>query len=83
MSLLTSSILLAASFFGLNLHVTVGTSVGLRPVRIFSGEPGSSVSIVFGYGLGNRGSIPGTGERIFPVASVSRPALGLTQPPVQ
>jgi hypothetical protein len=30
------------------------------------GEPGSSVE---------RGSIPGIGERIFPLASVSRPAL--------
>jgi hypothetical protein len=32
---------------------------------------------------GDRGSIPGRGERIFPLASVSRPALGPTQPPVQ
>jgi hypothetical protein len=47
------------------------------------GEPGSSVSIVFGYGLGDRGSIPGRGERIFPLTSVSIPALGPTQPPVQ
>jgi hypothetical protein len=31
---------------------------------------------------GDRGSIPGT-DRIFPVASVSRPALGPTQSPVQ
>jgi hypothetical protein len=31
----------------------------------------------------DRGSIPGRDERIFPVASVSRPALGPTQPPVQ
>jgi hypothetical protein len=29
------------------------------------------------------GSIPGRGERIFPLNSVSRPALGPTQPPVQ
>jgi hypothetical protein len=29
------------------------------------------------------GSIPGRDERIFPLASVSRPALGPTQPPVQ
>jgi hypothetical protein len=29
------------------------------------------------------GLIPGRGERIFPLASVSRPALGPTQPPVQ
>jgi hypothetical protein len=32
---------------------------------------------------GDRGSIPGRGERIFLIASVSRPALGSTQPPVQ
>jgi hypothetical protein len=32
---------------------------------------------------GDRGSIPGRGKRIFPLASVSRPALGSTQPPVQ
>jgi hypothetical protein len=32
---------------------------------------------------GDRGSISGTGERIFPLASVSRPALRPTQPPVQ
>jgi hypothetical protein len=31
----------------------------------------------------DQGSIPGRGERIFPLASVSRPALGSTQPPVQ
>jgi hypothetical protein len=33
--------------------------------------------------LGDRGSIPGRGEMIFPLASVSRPALGPTQPPAQ
>jgi hypothetical protein len=44
--------------------------------------PGSSVSIVSGQ-LGDRGSIPSIGKRIFPLASVSRPALGPTQPPVQ
>jgi hypothetical protein len=33
--------------------------------------------------LGDRGSIPGRGKRIFTLVSVSRPALGLTQPPVQ
>jgi hypothetical protein len=32
---------------------------------------------------GHRGSIPGRGERIFPLASMSRPALGPTQLPVQ
>jgi hypothetical protein len=38
-----------------------------------------SVSIVTGFGMGDRGSISGKG-RIF--ASMSRPALRLTQPPV-
>jgi hypothetical protein len=33
--------------------------------------------------LGDRGSIPGRGERIFPLTTVSRQALGPTQPPVQ
>jgi hypothetical protein len=50
------------------------------------GEPGSSVSIVSDYGLDNQAievHSPGRGERIFPLASVSRPALGPTQPPVQ
>jgi hypothetical protein len=32
---------------------------------------------------GDRGSIPDRGESIFPLASVSRPVLGPTQPPVQ
>jgi hypothetical protein len=32
---------------------------------------------------GDRGSIPGRGKRIFSLTSVSRPALGPTQPPVQ
>jgi hypothetical protein len=32
---------------------------------------GSSVSIVSDYGLGDRGSIPGRGDKIFPLTSVS------------
>jgi hypothetical protein len=35
------------------------------------------------YGLDDRGSIPGRGKGFFSLASVSRPALGPTQPPVQ
>jgi hypothetical protein len=31
----------------------------------------------------DKGSIPGRGKRFFPLTSVSRPALGSTQPPVQ
>jgi hypothetical protein len=38
---------------------------------------------VSAYGLGDRGSIPGKGKGFFSLASVSRPALGPTQPPVQ
>jgi hypothetical protein len=46
-------------------------------------DSGNSFSIVYGYGLDDLGSIPGRGERVFPLAFVSRPALGLTQPPVK
>jgi hypothetical protein len=35
------------------------------------------------YHAADQSSIPGRGERIFPLTSVSRPALGPTQPPVQ
>jgi hypothetical protein len=49
-------------------------------------EPGSLVSIVSDYGLDDRAikvrSLTGA-KRIFPLSSVSRPALGPTQPPVQ
>jgi hypothetical protein len=43
----------------------------------------SSVSIVSDYGLDDRGSITRQRQSIFPLSSVSRPALGPTQPPVQ
>jgi hypothetical protein len=48
-------------------------------------EPGSSVSIVSDNGLEDRAIEvdPRQGHRIFPLTSVSRPALGPTQPPVQ
>jgi hypothetical protein len=46
---------------------------------------GSSVSIVSGYRLDDRaiGVRSPAGQRIFPLASVSRPALGSTQPLVK
>jgi hypothetical protein len=44
---------------------------------------GSSVGIVSDYRLDDRDSISGRGKGFFSVASVSRPALGPTQPPVQ
>jgi hypothetical protein len=45
----------------------------------------SSGSIVSDYGLDDRaiGFDPRQGQRIFPLAFVSRPALGHTQPPFQ
>jgi hypothetical protein len=49
-------------------------------------DPGSSVNIVSGYGLDDRAievRSLGRDERIFPLTSVSRPALGRTEPPVQ
>jgi hypothetical protein len=48
---------------------------------IYYVELGSSVSVVCGYILDDRGSIPR--QIIFPLASASRPALRPTQPPVQ
>jgi hypothetical protein len=42
----------------------------------------SSVGIATGYLLDCRGSIPGRGK-IFLLSTVSRPALGPTQPPIQ
>jgi hypothetical protein len=47
---------------------------------------GSSVSIVSGYGLDDRAievRSPAEAKGFFPLASVSRPALGHTQPLVQ
>jgi hypothetical protein len=44
---------------------------------------GSSGSIVSDYGQDGRGSIPRQRQRVFPLTSASRPALGPTQPPVQ
>jgi hypothetical protein len=52
----------------------------------FSYEPGSSVNIVSGYGLDDRAievRSPAKAKRIFTLASVSIPALGPSQPPVQ
>jgi hypothetical protein len=48
-------------------------------------EPGTSVGIVSDYGLDDRAIEVRSpaGERIFPVTSVSRPALASTQPPAQ
>jgi hypothetical protein len=53
--------------------------------QILMGSRVSSGSIVSDYGLDDRaiGFDPQWGQRIFPLASLSRPALGPTQPPVQ
>jgi hypothetical protein len=52
---------------------------------LFNGEPGSSVSMVSGYGLDARAiEIRSPAEmKAFPIASVFRQALEPTQPPVQ
>jgi hypothetical protein len=50
------------------------------------GDSCSSVSIVSGYGLDDRAigfRSQAEAKDFLPLASVSRPALGLTQPPVQ
>jgi hypothetical protein len=54
----------------------------LHDVHIKFCELGSSVSIVSGYGLDGRSSIP-DGDRIFPLVCASRLALGPTEPPIQ
>jgi hypothetical protein len=61
--------------------------LSLRKINIYRSRL-SSGSIVSDYGLGDRatgrsGFDPRRGLRIFPLSSVSRPALGPTQPPVQ
>jgi hypothetical protein len=40
-------------------------------------------TLTTGWTTGRSGFDPRQGQRIFPLASVSRPALGPTQPPVQ
>jgi hypothetical protein len=50
--------------------------------RFTTCEPDNSLGVVSVYGLDDRGSIPGRDERFIPLTSVSRPALGPTQPPV-
>jgi hypothetical protein len=50
----------------------------------YNGEPGSSVSIVSGYGMDDPAiEVRFLVEASFPLAYVSRPALGPTQSPVQ
>jgi hypothetical protein len=44
---------------------------------------GSSVSTVSDHGLDGRGFDPRQRQRIFPLTSATRPAVGPTQPPVQ
>jgi hypothetical protein len=53
-----------------------------RAVGFISANWGSSVGIVSDYRLDDRFDLR-QGQRNFPLASVSRPALGPTQPPVQ
>jgi hypothetical protein len=66
--------------------VTCDSSSIIKYTNKKSRSRGSSVSIVSGYGLDYHAievRSPAEAKRIFPQASVSRPALGPTQPPVQ
>jgi hypothetical protein len=68
----------------INLEFSVPFLMFAITYSTYSGRSrSSSVGIVSVYTLDDRGSIPGRGERIIPLASVSRPALELTQPPAQ
>jgi hypothetical protein len=63
-----------------------GRSAFIRSPIMKHDEPGSSVSIVSGYGLDDRAievRFPAETKGFFPLASVSRAALRPTQPPVQ
>jgi hypothetical protein len=66
-------------------NIFVGKNEGKRMYGIPLGSRGSSVSIVSGYGLDDRAIEVRSpaGARISSLTSVSRPALGPTQPPVQ
>jgi hypothetical protein len=68
------------------LWLTINVPHSFTSSNVCESESGSSVSISVWLRAGrpgDRGSIPGRGERTFPLASVSRPALGPTQRPVQ
>jgi hypothetical protein len=60
----------------LELLIWVGTGVG-------AGLAQSVQCLTTGWTTGRSGFDPRQGQRIFPLSSVSRPALGPTQPPVQ
>jgi hypothetical protein len=70
-----------------NLQVQFLLNIFTREVsNLYENEPGSSVSIVSGYEVDDRAievRSPAEAKGFLPVASVSRPALGPTQPPVQ
>jgi hypothetical protein len=53
------------------------------PVQSYIRSRDSSVSLTADWTTGRSRFDPGRGKRIFPLASVCRPALGPTQPPVQ
>jgi hypothetical protein len=62
-------------------HILVTTNIYFGVLRRW--ELGSSVSIVSDYRLGEWGSIPSRSKEFLCLASVSRPALRPTQPPIQ
>jgi hypothetical protein len=75
---------------GLARSIVVASRLTNRQINVIfifaKREPGSSVSTVSGYGLDDGAlevRFPAEKKGFFPVAFVSRPALGPTQPPVQ
>jgi hypothetical protein len=78
MATLSTSVFLGQSTVGIKVLLG-GVVTILRATR----SRYSSGSIVSDYGLDDRGFDPRQGQKISPLSSVSRPALGPTQPPVQ
>jgi hypothetical protein len=65
------------------LSYNLKSRVYLRNIWKYFGSRVSSGSIVSDYGLDDRAIGVRSRQRIFPLTSVSKPALGPTQPPVQ
>jgi hypothetical protein len=65
----------------LSLVFSPAFNIHLLFIQIYCWSWGSSVSIVPDHRLKDHGSIIRQGKTIFPLASASRPAVRLTQPP--
>jgi hypothetical protein len=58
-------------------------NLGVPWVKLGAGLAQAVWCLTTGWTTGRSGFEPRRGQRIFPLSSVSRPALGPTQPPVQ